>query len=94
MAITAERGHLESGGDRVWVEGNVLVRREAAEAIEPLELATERVLILPEAGVARTTSEVKLDSPSGRAVAAGFQLDNRARTLKLEKVRATYKTPR
>ena len=94
VAITADRGRLESGTDRVWVEGNVLVRREAAEKIDPLELTTDRVLILPEAGVARTTSEVRLASPSGRAVAAGFQLDNRERTLKLDRVQATYKPPR
>jgi lipopolysaccharide export system protein LptC len=94
VAITADRGRLESGGDRVWVEGSVLVRREAAEKIEPLELATDRVLILPDEGRARTTSEVRLESPSGHALAAGFELDNRARTLRLQKVRATYKPPR
>lgn len=94
IAITADRGRLEKGGDEVWVEGSVLVQREAAEDIEPLQLATDRVLVLPDAGLARATSEVRLESPSGRAVAAGFQLDNRARTLKLDKVRATYKPPR
>ena len=94
VAITADRGRLESGTDRVWVEGNVLVRREAAEKIEPLQLATDRVLILPDEGVARTKSDVRIESPSGHAVAAGFLLDNRARTLMLEKVLATYKPPR
>ena len=94
VAITADRGQLESGTDRVWVEGNVLVRREAAENIEPMQLATDRVLILPDEGVARTTSEVRLESPSGRAVAAGFLLDHRARTLRLDRVQATYKPPR
>ena len=28
--ITADRGRLEQGGDRVWVEGNVVVKRDAA----------------------------------------------------------------
>jgi len=94
VAITADRGRLETGGERVWIEGNVLVRREAGERIEPVQLATDRVLVVPDEGTASTTSAVRLESPSGHALAAGFLLDNRARTLKLDQVRATYLPPR
>ncbi|QJR13286.1 LPS export ABC transporter periplasmic protein LptC [Usitatibacter palustris] len=93
VAITADSGRLEKGGDRVWIEGNVLVNREAAEKSEPVKLATERVLLLPDEGIARTTDEVKLESPSGHAVAAGFELNNKERTLRMDRVRATYKQP-
>ncbi len=92
--ITADHGRLEQGGDRVYVEGNVVVIREGDRQTEPAKLTTDKLLVLPDAGIARTSSQVNLESPSANAVAAGFELDNRARTLKLERVRATYKPPR
>lgn len=94
MTITADNGRLEQGGDRVWVEGNVVVVREGDAKIGPATLTTDRLLVLPDEGIARTASEVTLDSPTGRAHAAGMEIDNRARTLKLDRVRATYKSNR
>lgn len=93
MTITADNGRLEQGGDRVLIEGNVVVVREADAKNGALRLTTEKLLVLPEAGIARTASEVTMVSPSGRAVAAGFELDNKARTVKLERVRATFRPP-
>lgn len=91
--ITADRGRLEMGGDRVWVEGNVVVKRDAAERAEPLRIVTDRLLVLPDEGIARTSSEVVMESPSGRTTAAGLELNNTERTLRLTGVRATYKPP-
>lgn len=93
LRVTAERGRLEQGGDRVWIEGNVVVVREGDGRTEPARLTTEQLLVLPDAGIARTSSAVTLESPSGRAVAAGLELDNRARTMRLERVNARYKPP-
>ena len=95
MTITADSGRLEQGGDRVLIEGNVLIVREADARNEAARLMTEKLLVLPDEGIARTTSEVRMESPSARATAAGLELDNRARTLRLDRVRATYKpTPK
>jgi lipopolysaccharide export system protein LptC len=91
MTITADHGRLEQGGDRVWIEGNVVVTREGDARVEPATLKTDNLLVLPDAGIARTSSQVVLESPSGRAVAASLELDNRARTVQLDRVRATYK---
>ena len=91
MTITADNGRLEQGGDRVWVEGNVVVVREGDAANEPARLTTDNLLVLPDEGIARTKSVVTLTSPSGRAEAQGLEIDNRARTLRLDRVRATYK---
>jgi lipopolysaccharide export system protein LptC len=93
MTITADNGRLEQGGDRVWIEGNVVVLRDADAKNGPLRLTTDKLLVLPDAGIARTTSETTMDSPTAHAVAAGFELDNKARTMKLERVRATFKPP-
>ena len=91
MTATADKGKLEQGGDRVWIEGNVVVVREADARSESARLTTDRLLVLPDAGIARTSSAVTLQSPSGRVDATGMEIDNRARTLRLDHVRATYK---
>jgi len=94
MTATADHGRLEQGGDRVWIEGNVVVVREADARNESATLTTDKLLVLPDEGIARTSSAVRLESASGRADATGMELDNRARTMKLEQVNATYKPPR
>ena len=91
MTITAQNGRLEQGGDRVLIEKNVVVVREADARSERARLTTQKLLVLPELGIARTDTEVVLESASGRAVAQGLEIDNRARTMKLDQVRATYK---
>ena len=90
MTITADHGRLEQGGDRVNIEGNVVVLREADASNEAARLYTERLLVLPETGIARTDAEVRLESVSARALAQGMEIDNRSRTLKLGRVSATY----
>jgi len=91
MTITADHGRLEQGGDRVHIEGNVVVLREADARNEAARLTTERLLVLPDSGIARTDAEVRLESPSARALAQGMEVDNRSRILKLGRVSATYK---
>ncbi len=90
MTITADHGRLEQGGDRVWLEGHVVMVRDGDANMEPMHIATNQLLVLPDVGVARTSSEVTLTSPSGHAVAQGLELDNKARTLRLDHVRAYY----
>ncbi|HUP29770.1 MAG TPA: LPS export ABC transporter periplasmic protein LptC [Usitatibacter sp.] len=91
MTITADHGRLEQGGDRVLIEGNVVVVRAADAKNETARLTTDKLLVLPEVGIARTSSEVTLQSASSVAHAAGLEIDNRARTMKLDRVRATFK---
>jgi lipopolysaccharide export system protein LptC len=90
MTATADRGRLEQGGDRVWIEGNVVVVREGDARLGRSRLTTEKMLVLPDAGIARTSNEVNLESPQGHVHAMGMELNNSARTLKLERVRATF----
>src|SRR5688572_23425771 len=53
MTITAQNGRLEQGGDRVFIEGNVVVVRDADEKNAATRLTTDRVLVLPDEGIAR-----------------------------------------
>ena len=91
MTVTANHGRLEQGGGRIWIEGNVIIVREGDAKMGPARLTTEKLLVLPDEGIARTSSEVTLESPSGRANAVGLELDNHARILRLENVRATFR---
>jgi lipopolysaccharide export system protein LptC len=91
MTLTADRGRLEQKGERVWVEGNVVITRDGDAKNESARLMTDKLLVLPDEGIARTRSEVRMESASGNAVASALELDNRARTMKLERVRATFK---
>jgi lipopolysaccharide export system protein LptC len=97
ITVTSDRGRLEQGGDRVWIEGNVVIVRDAdpKQGLGPMRVTTEHLLVLPDAGIARTTDVVHMQSPTSRAVSQGLELDNKARTLKLQHVQATMKpTPR
>jgi lipopolysaccharide export system protein LptC len=91
MTATADHGRLEQGGDRVFVEGNVVIVREADAKTERAVVRTEKLLVLPDEGIARTQSDVTMESPSGHAFSKGMELDNKARTMKLSHGRATYK---
>jgi lipopolysaccharide export system protein LptC len=86
MTITADHGRLEQAGDRVWIEGNVVLVREGDAKIEPVRITTDKMLVLPDAGIARTDTEVRLASPSSHAVAQGAEIDNKARTITAEHV--------
>jgi lipopolysaccharide export system protein LptC len=90
MTLTADQGRLEQKGERVQVEGNVLIVRDADARNESARLMTDKLLVLPDEGIARTASEVRMESPSTHALATGLELDNRARTLTLNRVRATF----
>jgi lipopolysaccharide export system protein LptC len=90
MTITADQGRLEQRADRVHIEGNVVVLREADAKNEGARLTTDRLLVLPDEGIARTSSDVRLESPSARAIAKGMEINNRTRIMKLERVNATF----
>ena len=94
VTIASDSGRLLEGGDKVWFEGNVVLVRDADEKYEASRLTTDRLLVLPDTGVARTTGPVLLENPAARVEAAGLELNNQTRILKLDRVRATYKPRR
>ena len=94
MTLTADHGRLEQKGERVWVEGNVVIIRDGDEKNESARLMTDKLLVLPDDGIARTDTEVRMESASSHATAGGLELDNRARTLRLDRVHATFKPRR
>jgi lipopolysaccharide export system protein LptC len=95
VTVTSDRGRLLDKGSEVWFEGNVVLNRaaDAAGRVEPLTMHTDRMQVLPDEKIARTASEIVVDSPSGRVVGTGFELNNEAKTMRLNKVRAVYQPP-
>jgi len=91
MTMTADRGRLEQKGERVLAEGNVVIVREADSKTEKSRITTDRLLVLPDDGIARTKSMVTLDSASSHATGTGMELNNQTRTLDLDNVHATIK---
>ena len=91
MTITADRGLLEQGGDRVWIEGNVVMVREADDKSGPARLTTEKMLVIPDEGIARSAAPVVVESADGVTHAAGLELNNKTRTLQLDRVQLTMK---
>ena len=94
MMITADHGRLEQGGERILIEGNVVIVRDADAKGEAARITTDKLLVLPDAGIARTESEVHLESLAASAVATGLEIDNRARVMHLGRISATYKPRR
>jgi len=94
VTIASERGRLLDGGDQVWFEGHVVMVRDADTRYEASRLTTDQLLVLPDSGVARTTGPVLLENPAARVEATSLELNNKARNLKLEHVRATYQPRR
>ncbi len=91
VTISSETGRMLEGGDKIWFEGNVVLVREADKRYEASRLTTERLLVLPDTRVVRTTGPVLLENPAARIEASGLELNNQTRLLKLDRVRATYK---
>jgi len=91
MTITADHGRLEQGGDRVWIEGNVVIVRDADAKSGPARLTTDKLLVLPDEGIARGEDPVRMESADGVAHATGLELNNKTRTLRLERVQVTMK---
>lgn len=94
VTIASDSGRMLEGGDKVWFEGNVVLVREADERIGASRMTTHKLLVLPDTGVARATTPVVLENPAARVEAASLELNNQARTLKLDRVRATYQPRR
>jgi lipopolysaccharide export system protein LptC len=91
MTITADHGRLEQGGDRVWIEGNVVIVREGDAKIGQSRLYTEKMLVLPDEGIARSAAPVRIEGPDGVSHAASLELNNKTRTLELERVNVIMK---
>jgi len=78
----AQRARVENAGERVHLRGSVLLTR-AADGGQPLRLATEYLLALPDEDRYSTDQPVELERGPDRMRADRLELDNIARTTRL-----------
>jgi lipopolysaccharide export system protein LptC len=94
LTARSPRGKLLKGGDEVQMEGGVVVDSEAGAKSPPLKLTTPKLTILPKQNVAKSNDGVLLESPSGKVNAASFVLNTVTKVVNLERLNATYLSPR
>ena len=68
--MTSETGRLAPSGDRVDMEGNVVMNRQPRD-VPPLTLRTSRMTIYTDAGRAETSAPVTVTQPGRRMAAVG-----------------------
>lgn len=69
--VTGERGTLAPDGDRVDIEGNVVMTRMPGER-DAVTIRTDRMTVFTEAGRAHTDRPVTVDGAGWRAAAIGM----------------------
>jgi lipopolysaccharide export system protein LptC len=90
LRATSERGQLIDGGDKVVMEGSVVIHAEATPAAPAWRLTTPRLTLLPDENVAMSDEGVRVESSEGSLTAASFVLDTGTRIVKMKQIKATF----
>jgi lipopolysaccharide export system protein LptC len=94
VTVTADRGRLTSGGDEAHLSGNVIVTRAATERAPPMRADTDYAVVIPDRDIVRTDWPVTVVQGANRLTGVGMELDNRARTLRVDsQVSAVWQPP-
>lgn len=94
LTARSPRGKLLNGGDEVQMDGGVVLDAEAGVKSPPLKLTTPKLIIFPKQNIAKSNDGVVLESPSGKVNAASFVLNTVTKVVNLERLNATYISPR
>jgi lipopolysaccharide export system protein LptC len=81
--VRAERGQLSRDGDEVFLQGNVVLVREASEHGPEARMTTEFLHILRDRSLVRTDREVKIVEGSRSLQGRGMEYNNVSRELLL-----------
>lgn len=82
---TARHGEIVQGGQEVRLSGEVVLARPDGQRFR-----TESLRVLPDEGVADTDQPVRMESVHGSLSATGLVLDNQARTVRMNHVKARH----
>ncbi len=94
LTARSPRGQLLKGGDEVQMDGGVVLDAEPGEKTPPLKLTTPKLTILPKENIAKSSEGVVLEWPGSKVNAASFVLNTATKIVELERVRASYRSPR
>lgn len=80
IEVRALTGRIDNGGERVHLEGDVVITREPSAQGPGMRMATEYLLALPEEDRYSTDRPVQMQHGDSHIEARGMELDNIART--------------
>ena len=90
LSVTSLEALVTSNAGNIHFRGNVVARR-AASTGKPLQVNTEYLHVLPDDNIAKTNQHVTITDANMRIEAAGMELNNETRVLKLQgNVRGVY----
>ncbi len=84
VTMSAERGHLNKGGEQVDLYGDVRINRAASGKYEAMNAFMAELTVLPDDEKAFTKSPVLITQGKSWVKGVGMQVDNRAQTYVLE----------
>jgi lipopolysaccharide export system protein LptC len=93
VTATSRSGAVSEGGDRVVLEGDVIVNAAATEKAPAWKLTTPRLTLLPDENVARSEDGVRFESRDISMTGASFVFNTETRILNLKQLQATYQRP-
>ena len=93
--IEGLRGYVSSNGEEVELVDNVKIVREAFEGKGEMQVATEKLIILPNQDLVKTNSPVVItQAPNTLITGTGMIYDKKNRTVKLmSRVKVHYEKP-
>ena len=93
--IEGLRGYISSDGEQVELVDNVKVRRQALDGKGEMQIATEKLLILPKQDIARTDAPVVItQAPKTVIHATGMIYNKKEQTVQLlNRVKVHYERP-
>lgn len=90
VTATSDTGTVFEGGNRVVLEGNVVVNSLEAEGSRAWKVTTTRLEVKPQENRAYTDAEVLFTSEGLEMKAASLDYDTKTKELNLKQVRAVY----
>ena len=94
MTMRSDRATVNSDNSQVNMYDNVHLDRPAAPALEPMHVASEHLLLLPDDDVVKTDKPVEITVGRSKLTGTGMYANNATRELRLtSNVHGTYQAP-
>ncbi len=90
IKVTASTGTVSEGGEKVVMEGNVVMNADATDTAPAWTMSTQNLTVLPQQNLAKSDVEVRFESRDLNMTATSFIYNTKTRVADLKNVRAVY----
>lgn len=90
IKVTANTGTVSGGGEKVVMEGNVIMNADATDTAPAWTMSTQRLIVLPQENLARSDVDVRFESRDLNMTATSFTYNTKSRVADMKNVRAVY----